>query len=335
LVWLKFLFCLVVILIAGTRLAKYGDAIAAKTGLGRIWIGLLLIAIVTSMPEMVTGISAAALVQVPDLAVGDFMGSCLFNLTILAALDMIYRPAPVLSHASRRNILPAWLGIILIILTGISLLTGERLADISLGWVGISSIVIFLFYLFFIRRMFKYERRQNTAKPPTKADNKYDHISSKVVYTRFAIAALFIIGAGIWLAFIGDEISETYNLSSSFVGSLFLAINTSLPELVVAITAVRIGAIDIAVADILGANMLNMANMFIADVFYSRGPILSSVSSDHLITALGAIVMTLLLIIALRFQGQRKTFKYISWYGVAFIAIYFAVSFFIYSSASA
>jgi cation:H+ antiporter len=247
---------------------------------------------------------------------------------------MIYRPAPVLSHASRRNILPASLGIVLIALAGISILAGEWLVDVSLWWVGAPSILIFLFYLFFARRMFLYENRQNIAVQPPKPDNKYDGISIKTVYTRFAIAALAIIGAGIWLAFIGNEISETYNLSSSFVGSLFLAINTSMPELVVAITAVRIGAIDMAVANILGANMLNMANIFIADVSYNRGPILSSVSSDHLITALGAIVMTLMLIIALRFPGQRKLFRFISWYGAAFIAIYLGVSFFIYLSGS-
>ena len=332
-VWLKFLFCLVVILFAGTKLARYGDAIAAKTGLGRIWIGLLLIAIVTSMPEMVTGISAAALVKVPDLAIGDFLGSCIFNLAILAVLDMIYRPAPVLSHTSRRNILPALMGIVLIILVGISILAGEWLENISLWWVGVPSIVIFLLYLFFVRRIMLYENRQNAAMPPEKADNKYDGII-KTVYIRFAIAALAIIGAGIWLAFIGDEISTTYNLSSSFVGSLFLAVNTSMPELVVAITAVRIGAIDIAVADILGANMLNMANIFIADISYNRGPILSSVSNDHLITALGAIVMIFILIIALRFPGQRKLFRFISWYGAAFIAIYLGVSLFIYLSGS-
>ncbi len=333
-VWLKFLFCLIVILFAGTKLARYGDAISEKTGLGRIWIGLLLIALVTSMPELVTGISAAALVKQPDLALGDFLGSCLFNLTILAVLDIIYRPAPVLSRASTRNILPAVLSVVLIALVAVSILTREWFPGVSLGWVGAPSIVIFIFYVFFIRKVFLTERNLKAKPSQQPPELQYAGLNKKTVFLRFALAALAIIGAGIWLAFIGDEISTTYNLSSSFVGSLFLAITTSMPELAVAITAIRIGAIDMALANILGANMLNAANIFIADIFYSQGPILSSVSSDHLITAAGAIVMTILIIIGLRFRQQRKTFRFISWYGIALIAIYLTTFFFVYSAGS-
>ncbi len=85
-VWLKFAACLAIILFSGTKLAHYGDAIAEKTGMGRIWVGLILLSAVTSMPELVTGVSAAALVKLPDLAVGNLLGSCLFNLMILDVL---------------------------------------------------------------------------------------------------------------------------------------------------------------------------------------------------------------------------------------------------------
>ena len=88
-VWLKFILCLVIILFAGTKAARYADIVAEKTGLGRIWIGLVLLAFITSIPELTTGISAVALVKVPDLAMGTLMGSCLFNLLILALLDVI------------------------------------------------------------------------------------------------------------------------------------------------------------------------------------------------------------------------------------------------------
>jgi len=178
--------------------------------------------------------------------------------------------------------------------------------------------------------MFYYERRQRTKTSQKPSPLQYEALSSGTVYLRFTLASLAIIGAGIWLAFIGKEIADTYNLSSSFVGSLFLAITTSMPELVVSITAVRLGAIDMAVADILGANMLNMANIFTADIFYSQGPILSSVSSDHLITAAVAIVMTLLIIIGLRFQPERKTFRFISWYSIALIILYLIGSYAIF-----
>jgi len=338
LVWLKFLLCLVIILFAGTKLARYGDAIAEKTGLGRIWIGLVLLAFITSIPELATGISAVALVKLPDLALGTLFGSCTFNLAILAVLDTIYRPAPILTKASHMHLLPAALGILLIALAAGSILAGEGLSGLSLGWVGLPSIIILLFYLFGIRQMYYYERRRKVESGQQSTALQYEGLSSKTVYLRFTLAALAIIGAGIWLAFIGDEIAATYSWSTSFVGSLFLAITTSMPELAVTIAAVRLGAIDMAVADILGANMINIAKIFAIDLFYVEGSILSQprsvVSVAHLITAVVAIVMTLLVIIGLRFRQERKTFRFISWYGIALIVLCILSAYAIYSAGS-
>ena len=78
-VWLKFAVCCAVILVAGTRLSKYGDVIAEKTGMGRVWIGAVLLAAVTSLPELMTGISSVAFVGEPNLTIGDLFGSNLFN----------------------------------------------------------------------------------------------------------------------------------------------------------------------------------------------------------------------------------------------------------------
>lgn len=330
-VWVKFLFCLIVILFAGTKLARYGDAIAEKTGWGRIWIGLVLLAFITSMPELATGVSAAALVKLPDLALGDFLGSCLFNLSILAVLDIIYRPAPLLNKASPRHLLTAGLGILLISLAAISILAGEALSGIALAWVGVPSIILLVLYLGGVRWMFFYER-SHQLQPVATTQPQYGELDKKTIYFRFSLAALAIIGAGIWLSFIGGEIATTYSWSTSFVGSLFLAITTSMPELAVSIAAVRLGAIDMALANILGANMLNMANIFTTDLFYTSGPILSVVSSEHLITAVMAIAMTILVIIGLRFRQERKTFGFISWYAVALIVLYLIGSYLLFSA---
>jgi cation:H+ antiporter len=136
------------------------------------------------------------------------------------------------------------------------------------------------------------------------------------------LAAIAIIGAGIWLSFVGDEIAETTGWGASFVGTLFLAITTSMPELAVTVAALRLGAIDMAVADILGANMLDMVVITWVDLFYTPGPILAMVSEAHLITAMVAVVMSLLVIVGLRFRQKRKTFIVISWYGVALAGLY-------------
>ncbi len=328
-IWLKLVVCCLIILFAGTKLARYGDAISERTGLGRMWIGLILIGLVTSMPEMVTGVSSAAIVGQPDLALGNFWGSCIFNLVILAVLDIFYRKEPLLSAASSRYILPAFLGIVLIAVAVISIVIGDGVTGLSLGWLGLTSILIFALYIIGIRQMFIHNKKY--PEPVVEEESQYGQLSNLKIYGNFAVAAMGIIGGGIWLSFIGDEIAVTYNLSASFVGSLFLAIATSLPEIVVAVTALRIGAIDLAVGDILGANMLNTANIFITDIFYTGGPLLSEVSSKNLFTALAMVTMTLIVILGLKFKSKRKTFGIISWHSLLILCIYISTSWLLFN----
>src|SRR3972149_3233117 len=95
LLWLGFIACTSVIVYSGTRLSKYGDIIAEKTGLGRTWAGVVLMPSVTSLPELVTGISSVTCADVPDIAVGDILGACVLNMLTLSLLDVIYRPMPI------------------------------------------------------------------------------------------------------------------------------------------------------------------------------------------------------------------------------------------------
>ena len=157
-VWLKFLLCLAIILFSGTKLVRYGDAIAEKTGLGGIWIGLVLLAAISSAPEVVIGVSSAALVGVPDLALGTLFGSCLFNLAILALLDILYHPTPILNKVSLRHIALAGLGILLIAIAAGSIFVSERFPELVLGWVGIPSIIILILYLAGVWGIFRFER---------------------------------------------------------------------------------------------------------------------------------------------------------------------------------
>ncbi len=336
LVWLKFLLCLGIILFAGTKLARYGDAIAEKTRLGRIWIGLLLLAFITTAPELVTAVSSVALINPevgPDLAMGTLFGSCLFNLTIFAVLDIQHPRTPVLGEAKRRHIASAGIGILLIAVAAGSILAGERLSGLALGWIGVPSIIILVLYLMGARQLFRFERSHPEQQPET-ASPRYTKIPAKTVYLRFILAAMAVIGAGIWLAFVGGEIAEITGWDASFVGSLFLAITTSMPELTVTIAALRLGAIDMAVADILGANMLDIAVIILADLFYTQGPILSVVSGAHLITAMVVVAMNLLVIMGLRFRQKGKTFIIISWYGLALIGLYIFGAYALFKSVS-
>ncbi len=332
-VWLKFLLCFVIILFAGAKLARYADVIAEKTGLGRLWIGLVLLAFITSMPEFITGVSAVALVGLPDLALGTLLGSCLFNLSIIGLLDIMSRPAPVLSKARSIHKISAGLGILLIALAAGAILAGEWFSGLSLGWVGVPSIIILLLYLGGVWGVFHFERGRALSGLES-ATLKYEGYPTHMVWLKFVLAGLAVIGAGVWLSFVGDEIAEVTGWGTTFVGSLFLAISTSMPELVVAIAAFRLGAIDMALADILGANMLDVAHIFTVDLFYTQGSVLSAVSDAHLITAVVVMAMSFLVIVGLQFRQQRKTLIVISWHGLALIGLYILGAYALFTSAA-
>ena len=332
-VWLKFVLCLVIILFTGTKLAQYGDAIAEKTGLGRIWIGLVLIAAITTMPELVTSVSSVALVHSADLALGTLLGSCCFNLSILALLDILHSRTPVLSVASPRHVITAGWGALLIAIAAAGIIAGGRFSFLASGWVGIPSIIILILYLLGMWWIFRRERSQRLYDAPATSP-QYDKFTTRTVCIRFALAAAAVIAAGIWLSFIGDEISETTGWGGTFVGTLFLAITTSAPELVVAVSALRLGAVDLAVADILGANMLDIAIIAPVDLAHGQGFVLSSVSRSHLIIASVAVMMSLLVTAGLRFRQNRKIFRVASWYAPVLIMLYILGAYVLFTSSA-
>jgi cation:H+ antiporter len=321
-VWVKFVICIAIIGVAGTRLSKYGDVIAEKTGLSGLWVGVALLAVATSMPELFTSISAVTIVGIPDLAVGDAMGACCWNLLNLAFLDILHSRATLLRAASVRHILPASLSAIAISLTGASILLGG-LFTLNIGPVGIVSIILIIFYFFSVRQVFGFEQHVGAELPAAEVELQYEHIVAWRAYLFYAISALVIIGAGTWLAFIGSEIAEVTGWDSSFVGSLFLGFTTTVPEIVVSLSALRIGAIDMAVGNMLGSNLFNIAFVIpIGDLFYLQGPIFSDVSSSHVFTALTVVLMTSILVSGLIVPARGRSRIKVSWETPALIVIF-------------
>ena len=304
--WIGLILCTSVIVYAGTRLSKYGDIIAEKTGLGGTWIGVVLLASVTSLPELVTGISSVTYAGVPDIAIGNVIGACVFNMLILAILDAIYRPMPVLSKALQGNILSAGFGIFLLSTVAISLFLGNRIFPV--GWIGLYTPLLVLIYLFAMRLVYFYERRQvSVFIKEMAAKLKYEDISVKTAILKFSINAVLVIIAAVFLPKVGEGIAESTGLGQTFVGSIFIAIVTTIPEVVVSIAAVRIGAIDLAMGNLFGSNIFNIFILAIDDFFFIKGPILSLVNQNHIISTLFAIAMTSSAIIGLTYRAEKRT----------------------------
>ena len=322
LLWLKFAVCVLIILIAGTRVARYADVIAAKTGVGRLWVGLLLLARVTSLPETFVGISSVVLVKAPDLTIGDLFGSNVFNLLILAFMDVAYNGRPLLTAASPRHLLPAGLSMVLVSLAVASVFISARVSDLGIGWIGVYTPVLIGLYLLMMRVIFKHEQGRGYESTQDVAAVEGEDLPLRRAYLGFAVAALFVIGAGTWLAFVGRDIAEATGWAQSFVGSLFVACTTSLPELSVSYAALRLGAVDMCVANVIGSNLFNMSIIGVDDLFYRTGPILASVSEGHALTGLFALAMTCVLMIGLLWRSQHKTRLRFSWYAPVLAGLY-------------
>ena len=321
--WAKFAVCILIIFFSGRKVARYGDIIAAKTGLGRVWTGVVLIAFITSLPELFTGISAITLVDAPDLTVGDIIGANAFNLLNLAFLDIIHRNGSLLATVSSTHRLTGWFCLTLTLVVAVCIFISQGFYPMPLGWIGWYTPIIIILYLASVRKIFLVERHQSSLQE-TNLYNEEE--STGKVYLYFAISAACIIGAGIWLALIGDEIALVTGWDQSFVGSILLAFTTSLPEITVSFAAMRIGAIDMAIANMIGSNLFNLTIIPVIDLLYLKGPILSAVSKSHLPTACAVILMTLVLIAGLRFKPRR--FLRLNWWNCALIALFFLGSYF-------
>jgi cation:H+ antiporter len=295
-IWLLFGASAAVIVIAGTKLSRYGDEIAEHTGLGGLWIGVVLMAAATSLPEVLTTISAG-LMNAPDLAAGDLFGAGLSNMLTLGLLDQLYRGKRVWQQAAFEHTLVASLAMIL---TGLAAFFVLVRSPIEHGGIGLGSVSLLLIYVLGMRLVFRQEdvkrrQREQQAVLEAEAMREETHGAKRAALRRasvgFAAAALALLAAAPLLARSGQGIAEVTGISGMFIGTSLVAITTSLPELVTSVAAVRLGAFDLAVGNLFGSNAFNMAAFAFADLAYREGPVLSSISSAHALTALWSILL--------------------------------------------
>lgn len=295
--------CAVIIFAAGKKLSYYGDLLAELTGLGKAWIGLILMAAVTSLPELMVGISASAIVQSADLAVGDILGSCAFNLGILSLMDaFLPRERPLFGKASRSHALAAALGTILVSIAGLGLFLDRDF--VLMNFPGLSVLSLFAGYLIAVRILFYYQKTYPLETAVS--DETHHELTLKQVSLRYTLYAVIIIITALFLPHFADQLANATGLGKSFVGTLFLAGSTSLPEIAVSLAAVRMGSSDLAIGNLLGSNLFNVLILFLDDIFYSPGHLLQDASDVNLATAFFVIIMSGVAVIGIVFNEQRK-----------------------------
>jgi cation:H+ antiporter len=330
--WLQFAVCVGAIGLAGPVMVRSGQAIATITGISTSWIGLILLATATSLPELFTGLSAVTIASAPNIAMGDALGSCIFNLVMLALLDALSQEEPVWRRSDQGHILTAAFGIILISFTGaLVLLTQAGLGlDFHIGHVSLYSPLLLLLYLVAMRAAFFHEHRgrDRVIQPDEVAGSAGTSMTSAILH--YLAAAGVVAAVGAYLPFVGLDLAEVMGWRTSFVGTLFIAAATSVPELVVTVSALRMGSVDMAIGNLLGSNLFAILVIVLDDFAYLEGSFFSSVSQAHAVTAFAVAIMTGLCIVGLLYRPGNRFFGRAGWIGLGLLGVYLLASYAIY-----
>ncbi|MCC7475698.1 MAG: hypothetical protein IT425_09895 [Pirellulales bacterium] len=300
---LEFFGATAVVVAAGIFLTRYADTIGRKTGLGSTLAGALLLATATSLPELAVDSNLASNGQA-DLVLGDLLGSSLFNLLILAVLDLFHRkPERIIASSAAAHALSATM---CIILTAVVLLFLLTKIEFTLAGIGLGPILAGLIYVGGLRLVY-YD--QQLAMEKLEAGEAALADIHEMSLTRATIgyvgSAMAILVAAPLMAIAAEGLATATGLGGTFIGTTLVAISTSMPELVTTWVAIRAGATDLAVGNILGSNTFNTIILVPADGFF-KGSILNAASQTHAVTAVCVILATSFTSLGLLYRPKRR-----------------------------
>ncbi len=330
-----FIIAALLIVFSGLKLGDYGDALGERTGIGGGIVGLIFLALVTSLPDLTVSISASInatimaaqdpenalslLKQGADLGSGNLIGSNLFNLLIFVIIDILNGKEALFYRLSRKHILSATASLFMmgLLILGFAV---NQLSEIFylVPFLNCGTYILFIpvAYVWLLKLISKLEKSDHgldgadyqEVETATKEDLLT--MSSTAFYIKLAALSLIIVLSGVWLSSIGERMASPVEngglgLSASMVGTIFLAIATSLPEMVVSIAAVRIGAIDMAAGNILGSNIFNIAGLFLVDCALRGKVLLDLISQPLLVTMIMVVLMTAIVIMGLVIRSKR------------------------------
>jgi len=194
--------------------------------------------------------------------------------------------------------------------------------DHPAGWVGLYSPVLIAMYFVSVRVIFTHEQHRRTHEIQEVAEElRYAEIPLRKATLHYIGAAFLVVGAALWLPRLGAELARQTGLGESFVGSLFIAVTTSLPEIVVSLAAVRIGAIDLGIGNVLGSNLFNLLILGLDDLFYRQGPLFAVADTSHGVAILAVVMMNALFLIGLTYRVMTKRFA-VAWDTGAIAVVY-------------
>ncbi|KGP71083.1 sodium:calcium antiporter [Pontibacillus yanchengensis] len=322
LVFVAFILAAIATYFVASRLAMFGDGVSEKTKTSSAFMGIVIGAAI-SLPELTASVTAIS-IDSPDLAIGNLLGSNLFNLLALAVLDIIYRNHQIMGRTDNGSKLYIYLVVFmtLVVIAGLSLSLPAPLFNISFN-----SIVLVLIY--FLGVKWVNSRTEQKVQRRKRKNEKYDDYSYKQVLYRFIICAVLIMIIGSVLTVSADQIAKITGLGSSFVGSFLVGASTSLPDAVSVITALRMRNYSMGVSSLLGSNAFNIMLLSFTDAIYLKNNLFDYASPSNIVTSISSIVVVLIILYTITRKQKRSTMMYVI-PPTVIVIIYFVATFTVY-----
>lgn len=295
------------------RLSYYADLLNKTTNISGVFIGGILLAGITSLPELVTCLSSMFLNN-PYLAIGDILGSNFFNIAMMCFFDILFIKTMFYNYTKNRYYL---IYVLLILNYLIMYLFMGGTFNLEIFNIGLPSFIIIITYIFYLKNAKEEETKKEVIT--TK-----DHVLLK-----FFLVGLFMVIVSILLTLVVNLIAgKNPNVASSFIGAILLGITTSMPEVITFIALVKMKSFDLALSDIIGSNLFNLLILAIGDIFLKNKEIYYFVDKESMFLLIFGLILTILSF----YQNNRKVVKnklvYIipSLMGILLYAYYIAIN---------
>ena len=270
------------------KLSYYGDILSKQTKLGTAFIGGLLIASITSLPEFVTSISAV-IFDNPSLSFGDIVGSNMFNIFVLSVYNIYFFKSDFFKNTSKKHIIEC----IILLIDYIFILIGTF--NVVIDYISVILVIMYISYMIFVFKSENEEKKNNTK------DN--------YIIIKFILTSIIMIILSIFLTYEADKLSKIYpNFSSSSIGAILLGITTSLPEVVTTFALIKLNNYDMAISNMLGSNIFNFLVLSFSDVFIKNDHIYNYSDRYSLFYLLGGIIITFLLSLGVLSNKSKKIY---------------------------
>ena len=272
------------------RLSYYADLLNKTTNISGVFIGGILLAGITSLPELVTCLSSIFLNN-PYLAIGDILGSNFFNIAMMCFFDILFIKTMFYNYTKNRYYL---IYVLLIFNYLIMYLFMGGTFNLEIFNIGLPSFIIIITYIFYL-------------KNAKEEETKKEVITTKEhVLLKFFLVGLFMVIVSILLTLVVNLIAgKNPNVASSFIGAILLGITTSMPEVITFIALIKMKSFDLALSDIIGSNLFNLLILAVGDIFLKNKEIYYFVDKESMFLLIFGFILTILSF----YQNNRKVVK--------------------------